>query len=327
MREAAPTAPAPPFADDLAAYQRYLSSERGLSPRTVSAYLGDTASLLDHLTRLSGSNLSDLTLAAIRSWLARGRSMGAARTSLARRAAAARSFCRWGVRTGRLASDPTVRLQVPAAGRRLPQVLRADQASTVLNDAATSRVAGLAALSDPKTPRLQRRSAALVLRDQAMMELLYAAALRVSELVALDLDSLDPVRRVVRVWGKGNKERIVPYGKPAAWAVAEWLQHGRPELADPSAGNALFVGARGARVDPRAVRNVVHRRTGGLEHIPEMAPHGLRHSAATHLLEGGADLRAVQEMLGHSSIATTQIYTHVSAERLNAVYQQAHPRA
>ena len=169
--------------------------------------------------------------------------------------------------------------------------------------------------------------AAMALRDQAMLELLYAAALRVSELTGLDMDSLDSTRRVVRVWGKGGKERVVPYGAPAAAAIDAWLTGGRPALRGAESGAALFLGRRGRRIDPRTVRTVVHRRTAAVPGAPELAPHGLRHSAATHLLEGGADLRTVQEMLGHASLATTQIYTHVSAERLQAVYRQAHPRA
>lgn len=312
----------------LAAYERHLAAERGLAAHTVTAYLGDIASLLDHLSRYTGGSagLDGLTLPVLRSWLARLRSAGAARSSLARRAAAARSFCRWCVRTGRLAADPTARLQVPQLPRRLPQVQRAEQTAAVLTQAADTAAQAVTILADPVSEADARRAAAVVLRDDAMMELLYASAVRVSELAGMDLDAPDFTRRVVRVWGKGSKERIVPFGLPAETAVRRWLDLARPVLATRDSGAALFLGARGARIDPRAIRTVVHTRTaasGG----PELAPHGLRHSAATHLLEGGADLRAVQELLGHASIGTTQIYTHVSAERLAAVYRQAHPRA
>ena len=167
----------------------------------------------------------------------------------------------------------------------------------------------------------------LGLRDVAMIELLYATGIRVGELVGLDVDDVDGDRRIVRVLGKGSKERSVPFGVPAARAVSAWCVHGRPELIDDRSGAALFLGARGGRIDPRTVRSAVHRLVDDVDSAPDLGPHGLRHSAATHLLAGGADLRSVQEILGHASLATTQIYTHVSAERLRAAYRQAHPRA
>lgn len=346
----------------VADYRRYLESVRGLADHTVSAYVGDVLSLLEHLGRYGGTSLSALTLPVLRSWLARLRSTGAARSTLARKGASARSFCAWCVRTGLLDADPSVRLAVPSTPRHLPRVLRSEQAAALLDGsgrergsagpagAGASGVAGGSASTadkaagdggdpasgaapdggdgDPRRGSADDPSvAAVALRDQAMLELLYASALRVSELTGLDVDSLDTSRRVVRVWGKGGKERTVPYGAPAAAAVERWRVEGRPVLAGAESGAALFLGRRGRRVDPRTVRSVVHRRTAALPGAPELAPHGLRHSAATHLLEGGADLRTVQEMLGHASLATTQIYTHVSAERLQAVYRQAHPRA
>ncbi len=345
----APDVPEPAMAGALAGYRRHLAVERGLSVNTVTGYTADVDSLLEHLRRYGGADLSALTLPVLRSWLARLRSSGAARSSLARRAAAARSFTAWCVRTGRLAADPAARLAVPRAPRHLPQVLRADQAAAMLAGPAADGLAppGSAASTVPAGPRGSTKpadrapiphptepagaadpaDAAITLRDQAMLELLYGAALRVSELTGLDLGSVDPTRRVVRVFGKGAKERTVPYGIPAAVALDRWLTDGRPMLITPDSGTAMFLGRRGGRIDPRIVRSVVHRRTAAIAGAPELAPHGLRHSAATHLLEGGADLRAVQEMLGHSSLATTQIYTHVSAERLQAVYRQAHPRA
>jgi integrase/recombinase XerC len=168
---------------------------------------------------------------------------------------------------------------------------------------------------------------AVGLRDVAILELLYATGIRVGELCGLDVDDVDRSRRVVRVFGKGRKERTVPYGVPADVALGRWLQDGRARLLAPGAAGALFLGARGGRIDQRAVRTLVHRRLADVPGAPDLGPHGLRHTAATHLLEGGADLRAVQELLGHASLATTQIYTHVSAERLRRAYQLAHPRA
>lgn len=323
-------------------FRRYLADERNLADRTVTAYTADVGSLLDHLERYSGGSatVDNLTLGVLRSWLARLGSAGAARSSIARRAAAARSFCRWCLRTGRLDHDPTLRLTIPRAARHLPRVLRAAQTAAILDSTAPPGVglqphvaSGDVTTSGDVTGRAaagadaDERGTAATLRDRAILELLYGAALRVSELAALDVDSLDPERRVVRVWGKGNKERIVPYGSPAADAVRAWLEHGRRHFAGPDSGSALFLGLRGRRIDPRTVRSMVHRRTSALSSAADVAPHALRHSAATDLLEGGADLRTVQEMLGHASIATTQIYTHVSAERLAAVYRLAHPRA
>ncbi len=167
----------------------------------------------------------------------------------------------------------------------------------------------------------------LGLRDGLVLELLYATGIRVGELVGLDVDDVDRGRRLVRVIGKGDKERTVPYGAPAERSLDRWLRGGRPALVTPGSGPALFLGIKGRRIDPRTVRRLVHQHLAALPGVPDLGPHGLRHTAATHLLEGGADLRSVQEILGHASLATTQIYTHVSVERLRAVYQQAHPRA
>lgn len=313
-------------------YTRHLAAERDLAAATVTAYTADVRSLIDHLDRYrgpvdreaAGGPLAGLTLAVLRSWLARQRSTGAARTSLARRAAAARSFTAWATREQLLPTDVGRRLASPTPHRTLPAVLRSDQITAVLDAPARDDTER----TDPDDECSRRTATAAVeLRDQALMELLYATAVRVSELTGLDLRDVDRHRRVVRVFGKGGKERTVPYGLPAERALDRWLTTGRPLLAGPESAAALFLGARGRRIDPRTVRAVVHARTGGRAGAPELAPHGLRHTAATHLLEGGADLRTVQEMLGHASLATTQLYTHVTAERLRAVYQQAHPRA
>lgn len=302
----------------LADYRRHLQFERGVATATVRAYLADTIDLLEHLDRMK-RDLAGLDLAALRSWLARLSSSGIARSSLARKAAAARSFTGWAHRTGRIATDPGARLAAPRAHRSLPGVLRTDQAAALLAPTPPGPPGTTADPSDLHT--------AVGHRDQAMLELLYAAGLRVSELVGLDLDDLDRRRLVLRVIGKGDKERTVPYGRPADVALGAYLTHGRPLLAPGSERAAVFLGVRGGRLDQRAVRTLVHRRLENVAGAPDLGPHGLRHSAATHLLEGGADLRTVQEILGHASIGTTQIYTHVSAERLRSVFSQAHPRA
>jgi len=300
-------------------FTRHLERERGRSAHTVRAYAGDVVSLLDHATRMSCTAIEDIDLAVLRSWLARLRTTGSARTSLARRAAAARTFTAWAHREGLLPLDVGQRLASPKARRDLPGVLRQDQATALVT------------APDRRRPKTDRRTGdaeatAVTLRDSAALELLYATGIRVSELCGLDVTDVDHGRRVVRVLGKGSKERSVPYGVPAGRAIGAWLRHGRPALATGRSGSALLLGARGGRLQPTTVRQLVaaYAEATGLPHL---SPHGLRHSAATHLLEGGADLRTVQEILGHASLATTQIYTHVSIERLRAAYRQAHPRA
>ncbi len=220
-------------------------------------------------------------------------------------------FTAWLARTGRAATDAGASLGSPKAHPSLPPVLRADEAADLIRAAA--------ALADDGSP--------VGLRDVAMLELLYATGIRVGELVGLDLDDVDDDRQVVRVLGKGRKERSTPFGQPAARALERWLRLGRPALLAEGAGAALFLGARGRRIDQRAVRTLVHQRIAQVPGAPDIGPHGLRHTAATHLLEGGADLRSVQELLGHASLATTQLYTHVTTDRLRRAYQQAHPRA
>lgn len=299
------------FVSTLGDYERHLLSERDLSVHTVRAYLGDLDSLLDHAHRLGINALDDLDLRALRSWLANQQTRGKARTTLARRATAARVFTAWLARTGRVRVDPGASLGSPKARATLPGVLRADEARALLEAAAE--------LADDGSPTGAR--------DVAMLELLYATGIRVGELVGLDVDDLDRDRQVVRVLGKGRKERSAPYGAPAAQALTRWLEVGRPALVRTGSGPALFLGARGGRIDQRAVRTLVHRRLADVPGAPDLGPHGLRHTAATHLLEGGADLRSVQELLGHASLATTQLYTHVTTDRLRRAYQQAHPRA
>jgi integrase/recombinase XerC len=306
----------PALADSLDAWEEHLRLQRDLSEHTVRGYVGDVVSLLDHLVRRSGRTVADLDLGALRSWLAQGRTRGDSRSTTARRAASARSFTAHLRRSGQVAEDVGLRLASPRAHRTLPGVLGADQARAVLEQAA-------------QLPAEEEQPAdtALRLRNVLVVELLYASGVRVGELVGLDVDDVDRGRRLLRVFGKGRKERSVPYGAPAAAALEDWLSRGRPVLATPTSGPALLLGVRGGRLDPREARRVVHAAVAAAPGVPDVGPHGLRHSAATHVLEGGADLRSVQELLGHASLATTQVYTHVTVERLRAVHAQAHPRA
>ncbi|PZU47267.1 MAG: recombinase XerC [Microbacterium sp.] len=297
------------LSDAASAYLAHLADVRRLSPATVRAYASDLRDLSDATGDLS---LEDLDLEHLRTWLWRASERGDARATIARRTASARGFFAWATDAGIIASDPSLRLVAPKRGRSLPKVATADAVDGVL-DAASVRAAD----GDP-----------IALRDAAILELLYASALRVAELCGADLDELDRHRRTIRVLGKGSKERIVPYGDPAAHALDAYLATGRPALVARGSGTpALFLGARGARLGTRAAYEVVSRVLAPAVGRERVGPHALRHSAATHLLDGGADLRTVQEMLGHASLGTTQIYTHVSAEKLTAAYRLAHPRA
>lgn len=295
------------LAGALAEFERYLRLERNRSEHTTAAYLGDLTLLLTHLQASEGSGLAGLSLRVLRSWLAGMHQHGASRTTLARRAAAARTFTAWAFKRHLLAADVGELLASPRPHRSIPAVLSVAEAGGVI-DAMDG--------DDPAQ-----------LRDRLIMELLYGSGIRVAELVGLDLGDLDRTRRVVRVLGKGDKQRSVPYGLPAEAALGQWLAEGRPLWRTPASGNALLLGRRGGRLDQRAARAVVNRATAGVVGGNGLSPHGLRHSAATHLLDGGADLRAVQELLGHASLATTQIYTHVSVDRLRTSFNQAHPRA
>lgn len=311
--ESVAAAPAWPneFSKALRGFSRYLSSERGRSDHTVRAYEGDVAQLLNHALAGGVRTLDGIDLGVLRGWLGELSAAGLARSTLARRAATARSFTGWALREELISTDPALRLRAPKREKTLPSVLRAGQVGELFE-----ALAEAAAEGDP-----------LAVRNRALVELLYATGIRVGELTGLDVDDLNSERRTLTVIGKGNKERTVPYGQPAAAAVDDWLRRGRPALANADSGPALFLGQRGRRVDQRQVRSVVAGLFEALGDTGATGPHALRHSAATHLLDGGADLRAVQEILGHSSLATTQLYTHVSVDRLKASYQQAHPRA
>ncbi len=293
-------------------YAEHLALERGRSEHTRRAYLADLRSLFAFVEqRMPGAGLDALNLPMLRAWLAAQAAAGAARTTLARRTSAVKTFTAWAVRKDLLPVDPATRLQVPKARRTLPAVLRQDQAAAAMAAADLGAQEG-----DP-----------LALRDRLIVEMLYASGIRVGELCGLDIDDVDTSRRVLRVLGKGNKQRTVPFGAPAQAALTDWLDRGRPALVCSGSGPALLLGPRGRRLDPRQARTVVHQTVAAVDGAPDIGPHGLRHSAATHLLEGGADLRVVQEILGHSSLATTQLYTHVTVARLRAVHDQAHPRA
>jgi integrase/recombinase XerC len=413
----------------LTAFRCHIEAERGLSRHTVRAYTGDVSSLLRYAAMAGVTALDELDIGLLRGWLGQQHGSGSSRATLARRAAAARTFTAFACARGLMGVDPGPLLGTPRAPRRLPNVLSQDQVSAVL-DARNARARegeragsgrgedgrgesgrgegrdkqmadGLAARSQPGGAARRygagdmglgqdaavgqgaalggdmglgrdaavgqgaalggdmglgrdaavgqgaalgadavlgqgagvgrdaagREQAALALRDAAIMELLYGTGIRVSELCGLDLGDLDEERHTVRVLGKGGRERTVPAGIPAVRAVSAWAREGRPVIVGPRSGFALFLGARGGRIDPRTARRVVHASTAAVPGTPDIGPHGLRHAAATHLLEGGADLRSVQEILGHASLTSTQIYTHVSVERLQSAYRQAHPRA
>ncbi|MCU1677863.1 MAG: tyrosine recombinase XerC, partial [Frankiales bacterium] len=298
-----------------------LAAERNLSAHSVRAYVGDVVGMLDHAVRLGATTVDDVDLATLRSWLAKLRTTGRARTTLARRASAVRTFTGFAVRRGLMTTDPGAALATLKGHRTLPEVFSAEQMDQVLAPRP-------AAVSDDGAAAAAPTAAdeAIAIRDTAIIELLYATGIRVSELCGLDLRDVDESRRVVRVLGKGSKERSVPYGIPAERALRAWLPR-RATVIAADTPQAVFLGRRGRRIDPRTVRGIVYERTALAGGEDRIGPHGLRHTAATHLLEGGADLRTVQELLGHATLATTQIYTHVSVDRLKATYDQAHPRA
>lgn len=306
-----------PWESAVAAFAEYLAFEVRRSPNTIRAYVGDIRGLAAHATRYGITDPGELNLATLRSWLGSLAARSAARSSVARHAAAARAFTAWLLSTGVAKTDPGQRLASPKIPRELPTVLRRDQIQQVLD-----RVE-LPTSQDGEDEFVR----AVHIRDAAILELLYASAVRVSELCGLDLADVDFQRRTIRVVGKGDKQRVVPFGAPAQEWLDAWLTDGRPVLVTAESNDALFLGLRGRRLDQRTARRAVSLATQGLPGVPTIAPHGLRHTAATHVLEGGADLRTVQELLGHATLATTQLYTHVSLERLRSVYEQAHPRA
>jgi integrase/recombinase XerC len=304
------TAGAPDRALLLADFSAHLSAQRGLSEHTNRAYLGDVDLLLGYASRHGRTTLDAIDLGVLRGWLASMATTLHSRATLARRSAAVRTFFAWATRTHRVPADPALRLATARAASTLPTVLRVEPVTRLLDLARERATDG----------------DAVAVRDWALLELLYATGVRVGELCGADLADADVRERTLRVVGKGDKERVVPFGRPAETALDAWLTTGRPRLAQPTSGAAVFLGQRGGRLDQRQARSIVHR-AAALAGVDDVAPHALRHTAATHLLEGGSDLRSVQELLGHASIATTQRYTHISADRLRSAFQQAHPRA
>lgn len=295
-----PDGPSGQVAEAVADFAEYQELVAGRSAATVRSYRSDLLDLARHVPTFSDFKLNNL-----RAWLAEAVAAGLSRATLARRTASVRGFSSWAVRQGHLSADVAARLVAPKVNRPLPKVLGETQAGELMTSSDSA--------DEPE-----------FLRDSAILELLYATGIRVGELCGLNIKDVDLARTTARVTGKGDRQRVVPYGAAAVDALRQWLDHGRDQFAGDT--DALFVGVRGGRIDPRQVRRIVQR-AAEVTGTDGLTPHGLRHTAATHLLEGGADLRIVQEMLGHSSLQTTQIYTHVSAQRLRDVYRQAHPRA
>lgn len=292
----------------LARYGDFLELRLGRSAQTRRSYCSDLRNLSEYLAG-SDRGLLSVDLRILRSWLGSMRQEGLSARTLRRRVAAIKSFTAWAQADGLLAIDPAAMLESPKGPSQLPTVLSAAQTRELLDTASNAG-------SD--TERIA---------DVAIAELLYGSAIRVSELCGLDIDEVDFDQRVARVFGKGAKQRVVPFGPAASRSLKSWLEVGRPSWVTASSPPAVFLGPRGGRIDPRRVRARISVMAEQAGQTSELSPHSLRHSAATHMLESGADLRAVQELLGHSSLATTQIYTHVSVERLRASYASAHPRA
>ena len=298
------------FEKAILGFESHLDAGRGYSANTVKAYLIDVHDLATFLQKKNINDVTELELEHLRDWLWQATQQGLTKATIARKSAAIRSFTAWALKSGLTNSDPGLRLKSPKASRTLPKVVSRESLAmvfdTLLERATDDNPQGV--------------------RDLVAVELLYASGARVSELVGLDLENIDYSRNIMRVLGKGSKERMVPFGLPARDALDKWIRISRPLLASDKSGRALLLNSRGQRIGVRQVYSLV---ANLLEATPTGAagPHSLRHSAATHLLDGGADLRAVQELLGHASLGTTQIYTHVSIERLRDGYKNAHPRA
>ena len=291
----------------------YLRLEKNRSSNTLKTYRTDIESLLEYAESKNLKKIQDLDLLTIRSWIAVQSHNGAAPASLARRTSSVRVFTKWLHETNQTKTDVASRLLTPKVPSTLPKVLAKNQAAKMLNEASEQ--------DDELQSPISR------MRDHAILELLYASGVRVSEATNLDLEDIDFERLTIKVFGKGRKERVAPFGIPARNALERYLKDSRPKLQNDKSLNALFLGDRGKRIDVRQVRRIVEKAIQRVEDAPDISPHALRHSAATHLLEGGADLRIVQELLGHASLATTQKYTHISVERLKKSFEQAHPRA
>ena len=300
----------PSFESALDRYRTQLEAGRGYSKHTIKGYLTDLADLLDFLEVEGVKSVSEIDLELLRAWLFTLSQRELAKSSMARKSAATRSFTAWLFEQGELASDPGLRLRTPNANKALPMVASREAMAEVF-----SALEVAAAEGEPTA-----------LRDLLVVELLYATGARVSELSGLNLGDIDDGRRLIRVTGKGNKQRMIPFGVPAESALKQWLEVGRPKLVSSKTGFELLLNSQGKRLGTRQIYEIVAKALAGTA-VGAAGPHTLRHTAATHLLDGGADLRAVQELLGHASLGTTQIYTHVSIERLKAGYKSAHPRA
>lgn len=295
-------------------FAQYLSLERGLSAHTVAAYRRDLGNFSTFAEHANVTNIDDLSIELLRDWLWQRQQQGCSASTIARNTATLKAFSRWLDQTQPGIGDIASRLRSPKVGRRLPRVITAEQIGEIL------------ALASQRAEGGDLQS----LRDHALLELLYATGIRVSEACSLRLGDLDLESRTARVLGKGHKQRVVPFGLPASRALAQYLSDARPQFAAAatlSSPELVFLTARGRAMNPRTVYSLVSR---VLESAPgggPRGPHSFRHTAATHLLDGGADLRVVQELLGHASLSSTQMYTHVSAERLQQTYKMAHPRA
>lgn len=309
----------PPASGLVSRFEGFLRHQRGLSENTIRAYRSDLVHLATHALGVDdadphGPEMDDALACAeledLRTWLAQMVSEGRSRTTVARRGAAVRTFYSFAVDSGLLAVNPAARLVSARPASPLPDAISISDVAALLSTAASR--------CDDDDP--------VHLRDWTAAELLYATGMRVGELVGIDTADVNLDDRLVRVMGKGAKERVIPFGEPAAEAIEQWLRWGRPVLANTASGEALLLGRRGSRADQRQIRRAIHH-LARLAGVKDISPHALRHSAATHLLIGGSDLRSVQEVLGHASLSTTQRYTHVSAERLRATYLLAHPRA
>jgi site-specific recombinase XerD len=298
------------------AFGCHLALERHLSGHTVDAYRGDLAQLGRFLAR-QGESFGSATYPLLRRFLAQLHTLGYARASVARKVGSIHSFFRWAVADGRLADDPSLLLGRPKVVNRLPTVLRSREAAALAEAPTAPR---------PAAEPASAQERAVALRDVAALELMYGSGLRVSEVAGLTIDRIDLDRGRVTAMGKGAKEREVPMSDYAADALEAYLRDGRPVLA-PDGARELFHNRRKKPFSPRDIRTMVERYGGTVLPGRRVTPHTLRHSFATHLLEGGADIRAVQELLGHASVATTQRYTHVSRTRLFQAYEQSHPRA
>ncbi|CQB87812.1 tyrosine recombinase XerC [Gardnerella sp. KA00390] len=329
-------------------YIDYLRSNKGLGSRTLLAYRVDVLQCLEWCGVNDLSDLNSVSTSVLRQWMY-WLNKNHARSSLARKVVAVRGFFAWATHVGLISANPAQILNTPKIVNELPTVLDEAQAEKLL-DCAEDRSEDYAVDKSPETEHQEntplksqikmriksqtksqtktKQEYVIALRNAAILELLYATGMRVGELTGLNVQDMDFENHTVKVTGKGNKQRVVPFGVPAAKACKKWLDCGRSALQEKSAASsqALFLGARAKRIDQRIVRSIVHE-AAAAANVPDVAPHALRHSAATHMLNGGADLREVQELLGHSSLNTTQRYTHVSIQALKQRYSQAFPRA